>query len=878
MHKLTVEYSESIGNAGVSLSWKRATTAAEVLPSAVSFPTEVVDDFVSTTKLFHRAGKFISGFKLTDKEVYHFVNYNTDFDNIDFNALTPVHWQRINDFVQLRNIIPQSQGLLTDVFIAANISTPAPIIDDLIKKLYLVSSWDLSIITDLVKNYFAFSINDFKNEKTIIKIKDAVSFIRKTGLSSKTLAQWAAPETDFDKLDATADLVKSAVKAKYEEVDWLKLAGDLSDKIRENKKQALVSYLLTKQELIDWGVKDADRLFEYLLIDVQMGACMDTSRIVQANAAIQMFVNRCLLNLESDTSTGVELGVSPDAIDKDRWKWMQYYRVWEVNRKIFLYPENWLEPEWRDDRSPFFKELESELVQNDITDRSVETAFRNYLTKLSTVANLDICGMYQENYSDGNTKMLHIFGRTHNAPYQFFYRTCDEFYKWSTWEKVQVDIRMTEDGENSGVHLIPVVWKNRLFIFWAEFIKKQLKKVVKEGSRDANFQEIGKKAPSTVEPIEYFEIRLAWAEYIDGKWSSKQLTKEFLEIGSGDSVKKYTFRPFSSYTDQSLSVTIRNDFDEKLSAFILSDIQSQVVADPTSLYGDDQTYSYANNFMKHSNSYQLTCNGDVYLEENLNHNILYSPQWMDFESRYNYPFFYQALNRTYFVRSSYDVKVLEYVKYPDCHPPAVVSWIDDIYFVGSTTPAVGPDPVDFTHRVADTDPISDRLIDNLDFEMAGNIHAMKTIAMKSTPKIMSKKNAGVKASVESSALEMEFSATKLDMVKLGDAFSGIAINNCYTQWHWAKGLEFHTFFHPYSSQFVTNLNTGGIDGLMQSDTLRDTPTSPLKYKDSGSNFIANYNPNFSQNLVKQIFTDEDYKSGEAYTYYKENVCFDEGCL
>jgi len=41
---------------------------------------------------------------------------------------------------------------------------------------------------------------------------------------------------------------------------------------------------------------------------------------------------------------------------------MKNYRVWETNRKVFLYPENWLEPEWRNDRSEFFKDLESYLV------------------------------------------------------------------------------------------------------------------------------------------------------------------------------------------------------------------------------------------------------------------------------------------------------------------------------------------------------------------------------------------------------------------------------------------------------------------------------------------------------------------------------------
>ena len=29
------------------------------------------------------------------------------------------------------------------------------------------------------------------------------------------------------------------------------------------------------------------------------------------------------------------------------WEWRKNYRVWDANRKIFLYPENWIEPELR---------------------------------------------------------------------------------------------------------------------------------------------------------------------------------------------------------------------------------------------------------------------------------------------------------------------------------------------------------------------------------------------------------------------------------------------------------------------------------------------------------------------------------------------------
>ena len=30
-----------------------------------------------------------------------------------------------------------------------------------------------------------------------------------------------------------------------------------------------------------------------------------------------------------------------------KWEWRKNYRIWEANRKIFLYPENWVEPDLR---------------------------------------------------------------------------------------------------------------------------------------------------------------------------------------------------------------------------------------------------------------------------------------------------------------------------------------------------------------------------------------------------------------------------------------------------------------------------------------------------------------------------------------------------
>jgi hypothetical protein len=36
------------------------------------------------------------------------------------------------------------------------------------------------------------------------------------------------------------------------------------------------------------------------------------------------------------------------------WSWLKRYRMWRASRKEFLYPENWAEPELRDDKTPSF--------------------------------------------------------------------------------------------------------------------------------------------------------------------------------------------------------------------------------------------------------------------------------------------------------------------------------------------------------------------------------------------------------------------------------------------------------------------------------------------------------------------------------------------
>ena len=123
---------------------------------------------------------------------------------------------------------------------------------------------------------------------------------------------------------------------------------------------------------------------------------MQTSRIRLALSSVQLFIERCLRNLEP--------AVDPAAIHGTQWDWRKRYRVWQANREVFLWPENWLDPSLRDDQSPFFKTTMSQLLQSDITDDTAAKAYLDYLSCLEGVAKLDPCGLYYDSASDRGTR------------------------------------------------------------------------------------------------------------------------------------------------------------------------------------------------------------------------------------------------------------------------------------------------------------------------------------------------------------------------------------------------------------------------------------------------------------------------------------------
>jgi hypothetical protein len=202
-------------------------------------------------------------------------------------------------------------------------------------------------------------------------------------------------------------------------------------------------------------VKNTRNLYEYLLIDVETSGVAQISYIKEALNAVQLYLNRCRQRLEP--------GIEHFEIPEVWWEWLMNYRVWEANRKVFLYPENYIDPAYRQSKTTLFKELENKLKQSDITKETVGNAYRAYLDGFAQLAKLKYvdafcCNITDETRDDAPT--LFLFARTDTKPYNYYYLIQEGDGSWSEWYKVDITI----DAEQ----IAPIYVFNKLFIFWVE--------------------------------------------------------------------------------------------------------------------------------------------------------------------------------------------------------------------------------------------------------------------------------------------------------------------------------------------------------------------------------------------------------------------------
>lgn len=339
-----------------------------------------------------------------------------------------------------------------------------------------------------------------------LRLATWLELARGIGVSAATVAAWGAPTwptstgEPMDAYEAQASEVEHALRGAWGRDRWLAEIPRVREDLRDRQRRGLLSRIVGDPSFRRFDSPDS--VGEHLLMDVFLGPCVKTSRVKDAIRTVQVFVERVLI--------GAEPGHHMDRSQAQEWVWRKNFRVWEANRKVFLYPENWIRPELRKDKTPFFEALESDIAQGDLRPELVEDAYRSYLRKLTDVSKLDTLAMLDEPSDAGTT--YHVFARSRAIPYTYWHRTRVEGGRWTPWTEIQ---------RVEGTHLLPTVYQRRVILFWLN---------ISETAAQPAKTPVPSLGTNVSSPQKFFLIRLSWSELRDGRWSTPLKSDAFIGI------------------------------------------------------------------------------------------------------------------------------------------------------------------------------------------------------------------------------------------------------------------------------------------------------------------------------------------------------------
>ncbi|HEI8569817.1 TPA: insecticidal toxin protein [Morganella morganii] len=240
-----------------------------------------------------------------------------------------------------------------------------------------------------------------------------------------------------------------------------------------------------------------DDIWRRLLIDGKVSAAITTTRLADAIAGIQLYINR--------TIAGDEPGASSAVLERQFFKdWDTYnkrYSTWAGVSQLVYYPENFIDPTIRTGQTGMMNTMLEQLSQSELNSDTLENGFRQYLTAFEQVADLKVISGYHDavDIDEGNTWFI---GTSQTEPKKYYWRKADHSKcqngrfaanAWSDWKEITCAVNPYQDMVR------PVIYRSRLYLLWVE---EQVRK-----------DEDGKK------DISVFSVKLTHIKY-DGSWAS----------------------------------------------------------------------------------------------------------------------------------------------------------------------------------------------------------------------------------------------------------------------------------------------------------------------------------------------------------------------
>jgi|GEM_PF-2570981 len=418
-----------------------------------------------------------------------------------FTALLDLFWLQSEEQLSrdiIINLFNQLDGLAGDAVEPAQLSSVAT-------RVGLADNQALKIVTQAVlplinrRSGDTIKKNQLYDPRRLTRAFRLLLKAQQLGATDIELQQIA--DLTNNKQAAETVLKRVQANASLNDEDWKKTSSKINDLLMQQQRNALVDYLVVNNKN---NLRNVDDLYEHYLIDPRIEPCFKTSKLNEAISATQLFIHRILFGLERGIVASEQL--------RNWWVWMRNYRVWEANRKVFLFPENWLFPELRDDKSSSFTQLESKLGQSELTQELAEQAFAEFLDDVAQMGQIQVLGMYEDISQEDDIpiqfggkgftlrRKLYVIGRTNNPPYAYFWRSCEDFsdslMEWTPWQRIELDI--------IGDHILPFVLNNNFYIAWP----------------------LIKRIPQGENNRDKWQIKLAWSRYDGKNWKRISISRD----------------------------------------------------------------------------------------------------------------------------------------------------------------------------------------------------------------------------------------------------------------------------------------------------------------------------------------------------------------
>lgn len=352
--------------------------------------------------------------------------------------------------------------------------------DKVIGKICDITAWDKFVVMNMLASD---AIKEWKSvDDVLCGIVDTCNLMDLNSNKGINLINILEIKQSKDSISVqTVDsLIENLKKHEKQTGNECKISGKVAEATRNAYIKVLLCHKSTNNEINNFrGNRDEfdEYLYGYLLIDPNIKSTVTTSKVVEASEVMQLYVQRCLMGLE--TSKLTEKG-------KLEWSWMKQFQLWKANRKVFAYPENYLQPELRGNKTSAFNNLQTNMQKSNLTSSDIDNVFKKYLDELVLVENIHVTGMcckFKQGYPDRLDVCL--VGCNSTAPYHYHYRIgvlsfdseSKEIWDWQSWESLDFSIQSPEvkpQYDDIG----------RLFMFWVEHVKGENKEQSADSGRN----------------------------------------------------------------------------------------------------------------------------------------------------------------------------------------------------------------------------------------------------------------------------------------------------------------------------------------------------------------------------------------------------------